>query len=351
MMVNIAHGMAELGVAVDFVVDRASNPYLSEMSAAVRVVELGELSGAGARSRLAAYIDTEGPVSLLSGKHDDDRLALAACELSINRPRVFFMVGSPPSARHRARRVGPLRRWRDRRRLTRLFQHADAVICASRGIAQDVADLTGLGAERLPVLPNPVVGSELPERCRDPVDHPWFDDGGSPVILAAGGLRRAKNFPLLIRSFARVLRARRCRLVILGEGRQRQKLASLIRSLKIADSVSLPGFVANPYAYMARASLFVLSSDFEGFGNVLVEAMACGTPVVSTDCDCGPREILAGGEYGRLVPVGDEAGLAAAIEASLSVPPDRERFEQAVQPYRLRTACLEYARVLGAAVT
>jgi glycosyltransferase involved in cell wall biosynthesis len=140
------------------------------------------------------------------------------------------------------------------------------------------------------------------------------------VIVATGRLAPQKNFPLLLQAFALLRRQRPARLLILGEGRLRPQLEALIAELGLGEDVALPGFVTNPYAAFARASLFVLSSDYEGLGNVLIEAMACGCPVVSTNCPSGPAEILEGGRLGELVPVKDAAALSAAMLRALDTP-------------------------------
>jgi len=173
-----------------------------------------------------------------------------------------------------------------------------------------------------------VVGAEMLEKARAPLEHPWFAPGAPPVVLGVGRLAPQKEFPTLIRAFARVRSQRPARLMILGEGKtpdRRAALLALAGELGIAEDVALPGFQPNPFAYMARASLFVLSSAWEGLPGVLVQALACGCPVVSTDCPSGPAEILEQGEYGRLVAVGDEAALAEAIGSTLDNPPERDK--------------------------
>ncbi|NLO89188.1 MAG: glycosyltransferase, partial [Clostridia bacterium] len=189
-----------------------------------------------------------------------------------------------------------------------------AVVAVSQGVADDLVKTTGLMRELIKVIYNPIVTPELLEKAKESIGHPWFKPGQPPVILSAGRLTAAKDFPTLIHAFARVRAERLARLMILGEGEERPNLESLVRELGLESDVSMPEFVENPYAYMARAAVFVLSSAWEGFGNVLVEAMAVGTPVVSTDCPSGPAEILEGGKWGKLVPVGDVEKLAKALK-------------------------------------
>ena len=185
---------------------------------------------------------------------------------------------------------------------------------------------TGVSPEKVRTIYNPVVTEDLAVQAQAPLAHPWFDVDASeriPVVLAAGRLTGQKDYPTLLRAFKEVRNQRPARLMILGEGQQRSALEALVKDLGIQEDVSLPGFVDNPFAYMARADLFVLSSAWEGLPGVLIQAMACGCPVVSTDCPSGPREILEGGTYGPLVEVGDARGLAEAMLSTLesSVPP------------------------------
>jgi glycosyltransferase involved in cell wall biosynthesis len=195
------------------------------------------------------------------------------------------------------------------------------------------------------VLPNPVVTPELVECAAQPLDDPWFTAGAAPVVLGAGRLDQQKDFPTLIRAFAAVRSKRAARLVILGEGPERARLESLVEELGIGEHVRLPGFVSNPFSYMARAAVFVLSSAWEGMPGVLIQAMACGAPVVATDCESGPREVLASGKYGRLVPVGDHAALAEAIAATLDAPTSTLPPE-ALEPYTCEGAVDRYLHLL-----
>ena len=230
--------------------------------------------------------------------------------------------------------------------IKRFYPWADGIVVVSRGVRDDMAQLTNIPSERITVIYNPsVVKAEVLERAQAPLDHPWFLPGQPPVLLAVGRLQVQKDFPMLIRAFAQVRQTRPVRLLILGEGKQRPMLEELIKKLGLDGDVSLPGFVVNPFAYMSRASIFILSSRWEGLPTVLVEALCCGTPVISTDCPSGPREILQDGQYGQLVPVGDVVALAHAIEATLqgktpNPPPESWR------PYDLESVLNQYIDLL-----
>jgi glycosyltransferase involved in cell wall biosynthesis len=176
--------------------------------------------------------------------------------------------------------------------------------------------------------------------------HPWLAPGQPPVILGAGRLTRQKDFPTLIRAFSLVAAQRDCRLMILGEGQERRALEGLAAELGLAYRFALPGFAADAVDYMAQAALFVLSSAWEGFGMVLVEAMAVGTPVVSTDCPSGPREILLDGELGRLVPVSDPWALARAMLETLDAPPNPERLRRRAADFTSERAAERYLRLM-----
>lgn len=348
MLVNIARGLAGCGVQVDFLVKESNLPYLPALSSQVRLIHLRAGADGGLFGGLVAYLRDNGPEVLLSAKSVDDRLAVQARAAAGAATRVALRTGTNLSARLAARGRNPLRRWLERRRVRQVYTQADHVICVSRGVADDLARITGLARETIHIPHNPVVTPELLELAHAPASHPWLADGQRPpVVLGAGGLRRQKNFPLLLRAFARLRERRVCRLIILGEGRQRVRLGRLAERLGVVEDVSLPGFVANPYAYMARSALFVLSSYWEGSPNALTEAMAVGAPVVATDCPSGPREILDGGRYGELVGIDDDAALAAAMERTLSNPSPAERLREAVRPYTLAHSTQEYLAALG----
>src|SRR5262249_54469789 len=150
----------------------------------------------------------------------------------------------------------------------------------------------------------------------------WFAAGSPPVVLGVGRLALQKDFSTLIKAFAHVRSRAPARLLILGDGEKRVELEVLVKELGLTADVCLLGYVDNPFAYMRRCAAFVLSSEYEGLPNSLIEAMACGAPVISTDCPCGPAEILDGGRYGLLVPVGDVEAMAAAISATLQKTPE-----------------------------
>ena len=229
------------------------------------------------------------------------------------------------------------------------YPRADGVVAVSKGVADDLAVVIGLPRERITVIYNPVVTPELLQKAQEPIDHPWFHPGEPPVILGVGRLTKQKDFPTLIQAFALVRKERPARLIILGEGEDRYELEELIRKLGIASDVDMPGFVDNPYKYMAYSTVFVLSSAWEGLPTVLIEAMACGCPVVSTNCHSGPAEILENGKYGKLVAVGDAAGLAEAMVGTLDAPESLNVVRRA-QDFGVEQAVAGYLEIFGCQV-
>ncbi len=286
---------------------------------------------------VASYMETERPDCMLPHLSRSQAATLLAGRLLGGHPPVIPTVHS--DVHHRSRR--------DRRRSRRLAGGAAHFVGVSRGVSDSLTDAAGIPAKRITTIHNPVVMPAIRTRAEEPADHPWLSDGGPPVILAAGRLTREKDYPTLIRGFALLAGRRPCRLVILGQGEQKAEIEQLAAGQGVADRVSLPGWVENPFAFMSRASLFVLSSIYEGLPSVLVEAMACGCPCVSTNCPAGPREILEDGRLGPLVPVGDEGGLADAMERMLDRPPDTRALRERAEDFSGEASVAAYEELIS----
>ena len=312
VVLTLANAMAEHGVQIDLVLVKARGPFLAQVHPAVRIVDLGVGNVMLSLPRLIQYLRRERPIALLSSLKHVNVVALIARQLS--RVPVRLVVGEHNTLSQSCKTGLKDRLLPHLMRL--LYPKADLVVAVSQGVADDLCASLALPKEKVQVIFNPVARSGMAEQAAAPMDHPWFLPGEPPVLLGMGRLTEQKDFPNLIHAFALLRKRRDCRLIILGEGELREDLQDLIARLGLSASVSLPGFVDRPFSYMARAAVFVLSSRWEGLPTVLIEAMACGTQVVSTDCPSGPQEILEGGVWGRLVPVGDSAALAAAIAAT-----------------------------------
>lgn len=322
-MLHCAMGLAERGYPVDLVLAEVKGAYRDHVPVSVRIVDLQATAPVILTKTLALrrYLKQYRPAVLFSAL---DILSSATfAKITAGVPtRVVMCVQTYLSRQfrnHQPHTIGRLRpqmvRW--------FYPLADAILAASWGTAADVARITQLPLERIAVIYNPVVTPEVLAKLEAPLEHPWFAPEAPPVVLGVGRLVSQKDFFTLLQAFAQVRQQRPARLMILGEGEDRPQLEALVRQLGLEADVCLPGFVENPYAYMARAAVFALSSEFEGFGNVVAEALAAGTPVVSTDCESGPAEILEHGRYGRLVPIQNPAALAVALLETLSQPGDR----------------------------
>lgn len=343
MMVNLANGMASRDLAVDLILAEARGPYIELVDSGVRVVDLDASRVAASPFALARYLRRERPDVLLSALLHVNVAALLARNLA---PVARLVISerntvSVDMTNMKSRSIR-MARWLARR----LYRKADGIIAVSRGVADDLVTFFDLPPERIRVVNNPVVTPYLLRQAEEPPADPWFRDADRPVILGIGKLWPQKDFDTLIRAFAHLRQRRPARLVILGEGAERARLTALVRDLNLDGDVALPGFAQNPYSYMARASLFALSSRWEGSPNVLVEAMACGTPVVSTDCPSGPDEILEGGRYGPLVPIGDAERLAEAMARLLDQPTSAQALKARAADYSVERATAGYLDVL-----
>lgn len=350
---HLIPALAGRGYRVDLLKVRRHGPELGERPAGVRVIDLGSRHTYACLPAVAAYLRRERPAVLLSDKDRVNRTALLARTLARLRTgradplltRLVFSSGTTISIDLATR--GPLERWVQRHSMGRLYPFADQVIVTSGGVADDMADYAGLPRHLIRVVPSPVVPESLFTADLPRPEHPWFGDPARPVILGVGELCHRKGFDILLRAFARVRVGRPSRLMILGRGGARDALLALAAQLGIAADFALPGYVPDPYAWMAHADLFTFSSRWEGLGFVLIEALAVGTPVVSTDCPSGPREILANGRYGSLVPVDDDAALAEAMIAALDHPLPAGHLREAARPYGIEASTDAYLDAMG----
>jgi glycosyltransferase involved in cell wall biosynthesis len=342
--VNLAQGITEQGFPLDVVLVAAEGTFLDHLPPAVRVVDLRASRVRRSLGPLRGYLRRERPRVLVSSQSHANLVALWAAKLAGGATPV--VVTEHNTLSQTTRREGAVAGSLWPRLLRTFYPWAAAVVAVSRGAADDLASVTGLPRDRIEVVYNPVITQSLLDMARQVPDHPWFGPGEPPVVLGAGRLTPQKDFPTLIRAFAEVRRHRPGRLIILGEGEDRPALVTLAGELGVADDVALPGFRPNAFAYMARSSLFVLSSAWEGLPTVLIEALAVGTRVVSTDCPSGPREILQDGRLGALVPVGNPAALAGAMLDALARPDGSSPPPGSLAPYTRDAAVSHYLRLI-----
>lgn len=346
-MVNVARGLAERGFAVELLLASAVGHFLDIVPPTVRVVDLGCRRTFTSLLPLIRHLRRAPPDILVSSLPHANAIALLASKFATRplpvvalRTSGFALCYADADLKERV--AMQLER--------HLFPSAQTVVAVSDGVADELRRVVPRAAHLVRPIHDPVVWPDHAERAATPVSHPWFSDSGPPVILAAGRLVSVKDHPTLLRAIARVAAVRPVRLIIMGEGPERERLESLAQALGIADRVDLPGFQLNPLPYMRRAAAFVLSSTHEALPNALIQAMACGTPVVSTDCPTGPRVIMEGGKCGPLTPVQDPIALATAILDTLENPVPAEVLKASAARYSAQTSIDGYAAVMADAL-
>jgi glycosyltransferase involved in cell wall biosynthesis len=315
VFVGLANDFTALGVPVDLALARAEGPYLDELDPGVRVVDLKSGGVSRSLSKLARHLRTEQPDSILSGLDHANVTAILARAMAAVRTRCVISTRSVPTMlKHEA---GAARAWTVLQAARITYRFADRVVANSEGVAADFSRYMRIPRGRIDVIYNPLNIESIQKLSAQPLTHAGLAGADVPMILSAGRLSGLKDFPTLVRAFARVRAQRRCQLVILGEGPDRESLAQLADALQVRGDLLMPGFIGNPFPWMRRAAVFVSSSISEGCPNALMQALACGTPVVSTDSVGGAGEVLERGKWGALVPVGNDEALAAGISATL----------------------------------
>ncbi len=342
-MIKLAGGIAARGYPVDFVLASARGPFLNEVPDSVHLVDLGAKRVLTSLPALVRYFRHVKPTTMLSVMHANFVALWARCLARV--PTRVIVSERNTLSREASNSRNDIRMSLMPLLVRSFYPWADRIVAVSTGVAEDLTQVSNIPSEQIKVIYNPIVTPEFKEKTRMPLRHPWFMPGEPPVVLAVGRLSAQKGFEILIQAFSIVRQACAARLLILGDGEERFNLERLVKKLNLEMDVSLPGYVANPYPYMIHANVFVLSSRWEGLPGVLIEALYCGSRIVSTDCPSGACEILDNGKYGRLVPVGDIDAMRQAIIAALNdeipCPPDESwhRFE-------LETIVDQYIHVL-----
>lgn len=345
VMLSLAEGLSVLGWRVDLVLVQGVGPLYTEVPDGCRCINLAAGHASQALFKFMDYLKAENPGAILSSQTHLNLVAILARILTGWKGRLVL-------SEHIALDFSALNPtgWKDRfyPYLAGIFYRwADEIVLVSQDAAQRFLEITHLPEKMVRVVYNPVVSEKLIEQSRVNPGHAWLNVPDQPLLLAAGRLTPQKDFETLLRAFA-LLRTSllSAKLIILGEGDERLHLQQLSEDLGLKHVVQFLGFVNNPFAYMANASVFILSSRWEGFANVIVEAMACGTPVVSTDCPSGPAEILENGKYGRLVPIGDPKALAEAIFQELNSPHDQDLLRQRASDFSIDKILPQYLELL-----
>ncbi|MBT2667488.1 glycosyltransferase [Bacillus sp. ISL-4] len=311
VMVNLANLFVDHGLSVDLVVIKAEGPYKNQVSSKVNIVDLKCNRVAFSIKSLKYYFEKNNPKNVISTMNHLNIITMLSLKFSKIETNVILtehttLSKSISSSKSIKDKIIPY--------LTKkYYKKANKIVAVSTGVANDLNQFLNIPSNLIEVIYNPIVNDRLLLNAKEKVDHPWFNNKNNPLIVSVGRLTEAKDYPTLLKAMKKVTSVKNVNLVILGEGELREQIEQIIYDLKIEEHVQLLGFVTNPYKYMAKADGFVLSSKWEGLPTVLVEAMALGVNLISTDCESGPNEILMNGKLGRLTTVGDVEDLAQAI--------------------------------------
>ena len=341
--VNLLQALQDFPVQLELVLADESGPYLENVPTTVPIVSFDTKHVRRAVRPLAHYLKQRQPDILLSHLSHANLAAVLARKRSRTSTRLMLVEHLTMSAyrgeRFRDRFIRPLARL--------LYRSAEAVVAVSKGAARDLEQQLRWSPGRVHVIHNPVVDPSVLEASKEPLDHPWTADHSIPILLAVGRLTPQKDFSTLLRAFALLSKQRSARLVILGDGEERQELEQLSEQLAIKESVHFAGFVNNPYSWMQRVEGLVLSSRWEALPTVLIEALACGCPITATDCPSGPSEILQQGDFGTLVPMEDPTALCTGILQMLAAKHDTQRYRERGQSFSFERAAAAYMRLFN----
>ena len=347
VMVNLANGFAQLNIKTDLVLAHAEGPYLEDVSTLVNIIDLNSSKVITSLPGLVRYLKNSRPEAILSTMSHANIIAILARKLARMTKKTTLIIREANTlslnSKHTDKifdKLMPL--------FTRLFYpSADAIVANSIGSAKNLSKYAGIPYDNIRIIANPLNIQRIREQGNKKPVHPWFHNENNKIIVSVGRLEEQKGFDILIKAFAVVKQKNpAARLMVIGEGDKRTELENLVYSLGLSNTVSLPGFVVNPYSFMNHAAMFVLSSRWEGLPNALLEALALGVPVVATDCPSGPAEILENGQYGKLVPVDDYKILAKAILETLDNPIGREILQASTNNFSLDKILDRYLSLL-----
>lgn len=345
-MLVFCRELVELGLSVDLITVRLEGQLVRLIPPGVRVIDLQSRRTTMALPKLVSYLKKNRPAALYSTIMNANVVAAIARVLSGSRTPTIVRESNAPLSSPK----NTLSRWVTYKAAPFMYRFANGIIAVSQGVADELCEMAPRIKNKVRVIPTPVISEDVLRQGEEAVDHPWFTRHDKPIILSAARLERHKGFFTLLQAFAQLRSTTDARLAILGQGSLREALLVEISRLGLEGHVELLGFAHNPFAYMSKADAFVLASEFEGLPNVLVQAMAFGTPIVATDCRSGPAEILCGGTYGTLVPVGDTNAIAQGLERALAQPRQHEAMTHARAVYGARNAAEEYLAMAGLAV-
>ncbi|MBT9099547.1 glycosyltransferase [Methylovulum psychrotolerans] len=339
---RLAKAFARRGFEVDFVIGYVDSEFKLPDGLNFEVLNLGQPRTYKLLPRIMAFLRSTQPDIIFSAEDHLNAIVTTAAILTGSRAKISASSRVTPYDTYSNTVFS--KRWVLKRLNQLLWKRSDTLTCVSKDMVLQYQAI--FGQTKHQAVYNVIVDTDLERKASEEVDHPWLIDNDIPVVISAGRLAPEKGFPDLIAAMKLVNEQMSVRLVILGEGPLRSELQQMIEEKGLGQHVQLLGYQPNPYKFYAKSRLFVLSSYVEGLPNVLVEAMACGCNIVSTDCPTGPREVLMDGQFGELVPVRSPQAMADAIIRSLNVPRDLEKSKKAVFPFTEEQVFNTYQRIL-----
>jgi glycosyltransferase involved in cell wall biosynthesis len=344
---NLVNEFASRGIRCDLILVHEEGEFLADVHPDVHIVPLGKGRTLFSGFALRRYLRSFRPRVMIASQTHVQLLALWACKKASVKVPLILNEHSTFSTNH------PLSSMKSiviRKLAKRWFPRANVITAVSEGVRNDLLNVFPELKDMTVIIYNPVINQALLDKSKEEIELPWNDDPSIPMVMAAGRLVADKNFDVLIKAVAMARKTRRICLVILGEGEEKYNLSHVAQQAELGEDISLYGYTKNPYAWMRKADLFVLSSRREGLPMVLIEAMATGCKVVSTDCPSGPREILQDGKLGFLVPVGDIQAMSDAIIKSLGGSGSEQAIEEALKPYHVTTVCDQYLELMSSLI-
>lgn len=309
---NIANGLDDQGYNVSIILIQEKGEYISKLNKGIKIINLNVNKISQSIIPLYKYIKKYNPKCIISFMDHCNVAAIISNKISKNKTKIIPTIHSTISQRKKSFKLKIINNIQ-----IYLYKYIEKIIVVSKEAGEDAKSVLRLSDNKIEVIYNPIITEDMLNNSKMNINHKWIGNEKYVNIIGVGRLTDEKGFEDLIKAF-KIVRGKidNSKLIILGEGSYRKNLTNIVMKLGLNDHIDMPGFV-NPYPYMRIADLFVLSSKREGLPSALIESMALGTKVVSTNCKSGPKEILKEGKLGRIVNVGDIDELAAAIIETL----------------------------------
>lgn len=324
------------GFQVDLILAKATGPYLDSIPESVRIIELKSKRVMFSVFPLVTYLRKEKPDILLTSQFHSSTAAIFAKKIARANTLIYFRLPSLLRPEGKKLTITELvRQWV----YLKSSRYASLIVATSGSMAEEFSYYSNISKNKVCVIPNPVDISNVCKKSQEKNEHPWFQKGELPVILAVGRFVEVKDFETLIKAFSIVRGQVNARLVILGDGPLRDEYLQLAEELGVSEHLSMPGFVSNPYKYMRGCAVFTITSLSEGFPNVVVEAMSLGKKVVATNAKPGVSEILEYGKWGAIVPVKNYEELAEQIVVSIQCKNNKDT--------SIRAKCYSIEKIMG----